>query len=60
MDHHLTRYMFKLRSRQPGDEASTPPAAEKAANGLTPLEPLPGDEFAPADDPEQPEEGSGG
>jgi oligopeptide transport system substrate-binding protein len=60
MDHHLTRYMFKLRSRQPGDEVSTPPAAEKAANGLTPLEPLPGDEFAPADDPEQPEEGSGG
>ena len=41
MDHHLTRYMFKLRTRLPGEETAPPPAAEETAPGLTPLEDLP-------------------
>ena len=49
MDHHLTRYMFKLRSRQAGDEPAAAPAALEPASGLTPLEDLPLDDAVPVD-----------
>mgnify|MGYP001552604605 CR=1 FL=1 len=48
MDHHLTRYMFKLRSRQPGEVAVPLPATETGP-GLTPLEELPLENEASAD-----------
>ena len=48
MDQHLSRYMFKLRSRQPGEEAAPPPDAV-TGSGLTPLEELPPDDGASAD-----------
>ncbi len=51
MDHHLSRYMFKLRSRSAAERVTPPsPTGPEAAppSGLTPLESLPGEPDAPA------------